>query len=300
MLGMSSDEFGWLLERQAGVFTRRQALDCGVSATAATAALQDGGWVRVAGRGFVLRGQVVGVEQGAWAAVLTVPRAVVCGPSAFALRQPAAPLPRLGSVTVALPSVHLQPAYRLAVRQVVIPAEDWSAWRGLPVQKAGPALVDSLAGHDEPAADALFAWALARAVVGADELGRLVGARRGRPGRRRLGKYLALAGAGAASALEAAFQLVLVRRRIGGWTPNAQVKLVDGSVVRVDVLFKAARLAIELDGRLAHSSRHSFQADRARQNLLVAAGYKVLRFTWEDVVDRPDHCAKQILQFLTA
>ncbi len=43
-------------------------------------------------------------------------------------------------------------------------------------------------------------------------------------------------------------------------------------------------------------SPDAFQHDRTRQNHLVALGWTVLRFTWADVVHRPDHVAQTILR----
>ena len=54
------------------------------------------------------------------------------------------------------------------------------------------------------------------------------------------------------------------------------------------------RLAIEVDGFEHHSSPDAFQRDRTRQNRLVALGWTVLRFTWEDVVKRPAMVAQTI------
>jgi very-short-patch-repair endonuclease len=63
---------------------------------------------------------------------------------------------------------------------------------------------------------------------------------------------------------------------------------------RIDFAFPHVLLAIEVDGYLAHASRAAFQADRERQNQLVAAGWAILRFTWEDVVCRPAKVAAAI------
>ena len=54
--------------------------------------------------------------------------------------------------------------------------------------------------------------------------------------------------------------------------------------------------AIEVDGYGARSTRRRFQSDLDRQNDLVGRGWTVLRFTWNDVVRRPDHVAKVILE----
>lgn len=62
----------------------------------------------------------------------------------------------------------------------------------------------------------------------------------------------------------------------------------------IDFAYPALMLAIEVDGYGPHSSRRAFQNDRDRQNVLVGLGWTVLRFTWADVVKRPDHVAAVI------
>ena len=62
----------------------------------------------------------------------------------------------------------------------------------------------------------------------------------------------------------------------------------------IDFAYPDLLLAIEVDGYGPHASRRAFQNDRSRQNELVAAGWTVLRFTWADVVKRPDHVARLI------
>lgn len=65
-------------------------------------------------------------------------------------------------------------------------------------------------------------------------------------------------------------------------------------VARIDVAYPQRKLAIEVDGFAHHSSPDAFQRDRTRQNRLVALGWTVLRFTWDDVVNRPAMVARQI------
>jgi very-short-patch-repair endonuclease len=53
----------------------------------------------------------------------------------------------------------------------------------------------------------------------------------------------------------------------------------------VDFLWREARVVAEVDGYAFHSSLESFAADRQRDAELVAAGYRILRFTWADVTE---------------
>jgi very-short-patch-repair endonuclease len=70
------------------------------------------------------------------------------------------------------------------------------------------------------------------------------------------------------------------------WVTNYPVS-VAGSRYFVDIAFPAAMLAIEIDGRV-HDRYDAFEYDRARQNDLVLQGWRVLRFTWAMLVERPD------------
>jgi very-short-patch-repair endonuclease len=49
------------------------------------------------------------------------------------------------------------------------------------------------------------------------------------------------------------------------------------------------RLVVETDGFAFHADRLSYRADRRRTNALVVAGWRVLRFSWEDVLHDPAH-----------
>ncbi|HUP87676.1 MAG TPA: DUF559 domain-containing protein [Acidimicrobiales bacterium] len=63
---------------------------------------------------------------------------------------------------------------------------------------------------------------------------------------------------------------------------------------KIDFAYPDLMIAIEVDGYGPHSSRSAFQSDRDRQNHLVGLGWTVLRFTWSDVVKRPEHVAKVV------
>jgi very-short-patch-repair endonuclease len=67
-------------------------------------------------------------------------------------------------------------------------------------------------------------------------------------------------------------------------------------VARVDAAYVDRQVAIEVDGYEHHTTPGAFQRDRTRQNRLVALGWTVLRFTWEDVTKRPTTVAEAIRQ----
>lgn len=83
-----------------------------------------------------------------------------------------------------------------------------------------------------------------------------------------------------------------------GWVTNHPVR-VAGSHYFLDIAFPAAMLAIEIDGRV-HERYDAFEHDRARQNDLVLQGWRVLRFTWTMLVERPEAVLLAIQQALGA
>jgi very-short-patch-repair endonuclease len=72
-------------------------------------------------------------------------------------------------------------------------------------------------------------------------------------------------------------------RRAGLPEPEVNVWLPDVGEIKVDFLWRAERLIVEIDGFETHGTRAAFEADRARDQALTLAGYRVLRFTWRQL-----------------
>jgi hypothetical protein len=66
----------------------------------------------------------------------------------------------------------------------------------------------------------------------------------------------------------------------------------------LDCAWPDLRLAVEADGWAHHSGRAQWESDVDRQNALVAAGWTVLRFSWDEVAHRPERIRSVILQTL--
>ena len=45
---------------------------------------------------------------------------------------------------------------------------------------------------------------------------------------------------------------------------------------------------VEADGRATHLTPTAFEQERARDARLAVAGYRVVRFTWRQIVDEPE------------
>lgn len=128
-------------------------------------------------------------------------------------------------------------------------------------------------------------------------------ARRGRAGAgviRRVLDERALGRARPDGLLEARMARVL--REHGLPSPHFQfyVRHRGRFVARVDFAYPDLRLALEVDGFEVHGTPKALQHDLERQNRLVAAGWTVLRFTWLDVVQRPEWVAAQVAQVASA
>jgi hypothetical protein len=68
---------------------------------------------------------------------------------------------------------------------------------------------------------------------------------------------------------------------------------------RVDFLWQAARLVVETDGWGSHRTRGAFEDDRARDQALSVAGYRVVRFTHRQVADGPAEVAGTLAALLS-
>jgi very-short-patch-repair endonuclease len=68
---------------------------------------------------------------------------------------------------------------------------------------------------------------------------------------------------------------------------------------RIDFAYPDRRLAIEIDGHAVHAQRNVFQDDRHRQNDLIEAGWRVIRFTWHDVSERRDYVVATVRRMLS-
>jgi very-short-patch-repair endonuclease len=68
----------------------------------------------------------------------------------------------------------------------------------------------------------------------------------------------------------------------------------DGWIGRVDLANRALRIVIECEGFQTHGGRSAFVRDLVRFTSLVSAGWRPLRFTWEQVMFHPEWVARRV------
>jgi very-short-patch-repair endonuclease len=66
----------------------------------------------------------------------------------------------------------------------------------------------------------------------------------------------------------------------------------------VDVLFRAEKVIVELDGWAFHRTKASFERDRERDATTLAAGYRTVRITWERLQNQSSREAERIRRIL--
>ena len=66
----------------------------------------------------------------------------------------------------------------------------------------------------------------------------------------------------------------------------------------VDLYWRAERLVVEIDGFAFHSSARRFESDRRRDATLAAAGVRVMRVTWRQLVHEPEALVARLAQTL--
>lgn len=227
------------------------------------------------------------------AALAARPSAVLWGRSALeAIRAESRPFAHgervllaqaVGSVAAGLTIVRrrLDPAW---VREV----------HGLRCPAPAVVAVDLAPGDDGRTAE-LF---LRQGLVGPEELVDALAVFRGQRGMAERRRVVVSCSDNPWSGGERTLQSLLREAGIDGWVANPRLRL-GGFVCYPDLLFAQRRLVVEFDGFEVHSSRKAFEADRARQNRLVLAGYRVLRYTWRRITEDPESVVDEIRAALT-
>jgi hypothetical protein len=104
-----------------------------------------------------------------------------------------------------------------------------------------------------------------------------------------LGRAIALADPCAGSVLESALRVLLAQH--GLLPPYSQyvIRSRGRFVARVDFCWPACGLIVECDGRRWHDPEDAREFDRRRANSCASLGWRLLRFTWAEVLHDPEY-----------
>lgn len=277
---------------QGGVVSMANLAECGFSRRAVARRVAEGTWQRL-GSAILLAPAPFDAERhltdSQWAAVLTItygPRARISGD--LALRRAGWQLAGTPRVVV-LP--HKPGASLPQIR--VLRRPDGAAIRsreGFRFMAPLEALVDSLIVLGERRSADVIDLALQRRLIDADSFARAAQPHlgSGRNGATCLRAMLERVTSGSRSEAEQRMGAILDRSGTGPWARNFPVRDVTNRLIaEIDFAHPGLRIAIEVDGRAHHTGRAAFERDRERQNILMLQGWLVLRFTWEQITQRP-------------
>ncbi len=267
------------MARQDGVITVQQACAAGMSTSAIERRVSSGQWQRLHRGVFLSRDHPRSPAAMLRAAVFrSGAAAVVYGPSA-AWWQGLLPDPPPRQWITVPANRRVRPTAYLTVRHRNLHPADAVRYRGLPVTSLPLTVLEAAVELRNGST------VMDRALQGKVHIDALRAAHHrnlGRSGSQLAAKLLDAAADGGRSEAERLLVALLRADGLAGW--RAQLPSC-GYVI--DVAFPGRRLAIEVDGWAWHRDAERCNADLHRQNVLVNAGWTVLRFTWHQLVHEP-------------
>lgn len=282
-----------------GVFSWAQASEFGLTQYEIANGLRTGNWNRYHGV-YQLSGAEQTSRSHLRAVLLRTGRgSCATGPSALALWGFDA-LPGPWS-TNGTPCVILPPGRHLRVANVDVLRDsctDLRSLAGIDTVTRERAVVDTLRVLSADDGRHVLYRALQLRWIHVEQLELWCEGLKGRRGKNTLKLHLKDARAGSHAESERVLARHLRQNMIVGWQANTPIYDDEGLIGYGDAVFSAERLVIEGDGRAWHSDVQRFQRDRTRQNRLINAGWRVLRYTWADLTEDPAGVVRQIRQAL--
>jgi very-short-patch-repair endonuclease len=286
-----------LASSQHGVVSRRQLLDLGFERGAVARRIEAGRLTRVHA-GVYLVGHV------ARAPLATEMAAVLaCGQGAALSHRSAAVLWGL----VARPNGHVEaevtvsrswapdrPGIRVHRRPGLM-ARDIALLDGLPTTGPARTLLDLGSRFRLEELEAAAAQAERRHGIGLEALTDQLDRNRNRVGAATLRSLVERVERPSLTRSSAERRLLRLLRAAGIPIPETN-QMVAG--LEVDLLWRAAHVAVEFDGFGFHADRAAFERDRVRDAELQARGYRVIRVTWRQLVDHPQAVVSRIRRVL--
>jgi very-short-patch-repair endonuclease/predicted transcriptional regulator of viral defense system len=182
-------------------------------------------------------------------------------------------------------------------RAIRLVRHDVRTKHGIPLTSAARTALDAATVLEPAELERLLATARVERLATEREIQKALERCRSHPGAANLKAVLRQAGGPALTRSEAEQLLLRLIRdaRLPAPETNAYLHHLE-----VDFLWPQQRLVVEVDGFAYHSDRAAFERDRERDAALVAAGFRVIRVTWRQLVDQPLVVVARIASALVA
>lgn len=284
---------------QGGAVTRTQALIAGLTKRQIDLRLGSGRWQHLVVGGYRVL-TMEGHDSLVQAAVAVLPTAVASHTSAATIHDISRVPPGPPTVTVHSRTTHQFPGVTVVRCDDLAPSHVTET-PGFRITTPARTIMDLAASLTPRHIGAIMDEAIASRLVTNDEVARVLDqvARRGKPGVTTMRTVLGERAGEVrpASVLEMRARRVLVEGGIRDF--ETEVPIPWSSTRRFDVAFVDHRVAIEWDSRRWHLQANAFQRDRDRDREAVLHGWRILRFTWSDVHDRPQTVVSTVLSVLS-
>jgi REase_MTES_1575 len=278
------------------VISRSDALGTGLSMRAIYRVLESGEWLRLLPGVYALRGSPATFMRRVGAAYKWV------GPGALISHSSSARLLDLDGVEPL--GIEVSTPRRLRSTKVIVHQRATNSIPslridGLRVARVEPTLLDLAHRLTPENLELAFDSALRMGLTRFDRLKRFYDSHTGLgvPGSRPLGELLRLREPCPRphhSVLEVEFRQLGSSEDLPQAVSQFPIELRPRLTVHLDFAYPHEKLAIDIDSVRWHSGTRAIKLDNERQNLLVALGWRVLRFEWNDVIRRPQEVAAQL------
>ena len=298
--GLREAEALALAGRQHGVITHSQLRSLGFSA-AAIRHRAAAGRLHTVHRGVYALGRPDLSVEGTWMAAT-----LACGPGALLSHASSAALHGLlptarATVDVTIPRrVGISRSGISVHRSTFLERAELAEVHGIPCTSVARTLLDLASVVPQPALERACEQAEVMRMLDWAAMEELLSRAQGRRGVHSLRAVLASSGAEGfpRSELERRF-LALCRKAALPSPAVNQWLMIAGEEMQVDFVWWDSRVVVETDGYRTHRTRWAFTRDRRRDRLLTLAGWRVARFTWDDLASDAKHVTTVLRSLVT-
>jgi very-short-patch-repair endonuclease len=289
---------------QEGHISRDQALDSGLAHRAIDLRLSSGRWRAVLPNVYLMRPAPV-----SWSGRLHAAR-LWAGPQSVVSHRSAAALHRLtgfrqGPVEISVPK-RLWRVDGVTVHTFKPDDKPPAQWiDDLRVTRVNRTLYDLAAKEPMARLQPAFDDAYRRDLFGLPQMANelLLRGRRGKAGTVKIRRLVAERDSDYAlteSELEGRMLDLLKPLGIEDLQVQRHISIGSELIARVDLACPSRMIIIEVDGWRFHKLKEDLRRDNARERRLTLAGWRVLRFVWDDVIKTPDVVVRDVLHALRA